>query len=83
MKKEEEANNGEWEFGEKGKGEGKRGSISLPSPFFLCLIYISCVNQAETAPHEGKRKNESVWEIFRISHQREKTFSPLIHKIGN
>ena len=25
---------------------------------------------AEAAPHEGKRKNESLWPIFRIHHQR-------------
>jgi len=34
------------------------------------LEFANRMKDAETAPHEGKRKNESVWEIFRISHQR-------------
>lgn len=29
------------------------------------------VTTAGNAPHEGKRKNEATWEIFKISHQRE------------
>jgi len=28
------------------------------------------MKDAESAPHEGKKKNEATWDIFRISHQR-------------
>jgi bud site selection protein 31 len=34
---------------------------------------------AETAPHEGKRKNESTWDIFRISHQRSRYIYDLYY----
>lgn len=35
---------------------------------------------AEAAPHEGKRKNESVWDIFRITHQRSRYIYDLYYK---
>lgn len=34
------------------------------------LEFANRMKDAETAPHEGKKKNEATWDIFRISHQR-------------
>ncbi len=35
---------------------------------------------AENDPHEGKRKAESVWPIFRIHHQRTRYIYELFYK---
>ncbi|CUS11932.1 unnamed protein product [Tuber aestivum] len=34
------------------------------------LEFANKMKDAENAPHEGKRKNESTWAIFQIAHQR-------------
>ncbi|KAF8427343.1 G10 protein [Tirmania nivea] len=43
------------------------------------LGFANKMKDAENAPHEGKRKNESVWEIFRISHQRSRYIYDLYY----
>jgi len=43
------------------------------------LEFANKMKDAENAPHEGKRKNESVWEIFRISHQRSRYIYDLYY----
>lgn len=35
---------------------------------------------AEAEPHEGRRKCESVWEIFKIHHQRSRYIFELYYK---
>lgn len=35
---------------------------------------------AETEPHEGKRKVESLWPIFRLHHQRSRYIYDLFYK---
>lgn len=42
----------------------------------LCL----CSLPAETEPHEGKRKVESLWPIFRIHHQKTRYIFDLFYK---
>lgn len=42
------------------------------------LIFL-CVS-AETEPHEGKRKVESLWPIFRLHHQRSRYIFDLFYK---
>src|SRR5687767_2965234 len=39
------------------------------------------INVAENDPHEGKRKAESVWPIFRIHHQRSRYIFELYYKL--
>ena len=36
----------------------------------------------ESASHEGKRKTESVWPVFRIAHQRSRYVYTMYHKRG-
>lgn len=48
-------------------------------------VYHSVINQcfkftAETEPHEGKRKVESLWPIFRLHHQRSRYIFDLFYK---
>ncbi|RPA85693.1 G10 protein [Ascobolus immersus RN42] len=43
------------------------------------LEFANKMKDAETAPHEGKRKNESTWDIFRISHQRSRYIYDLYY----
>lgn len=38
------------------------------------------MRDAENEPHEGKRRNESLWPIFRISHQRSRYIYDLYYK---
>ena len=38
------------------------------------------MKEAEAEPHEGKRRNESLWPIFRIHHQRSRYIFDLYHK---
>jgi len=38
------------------------------------------MRQAEADPHEGKRKVESLWPIFRIHHQKSRYIFDLFHK---
>eukprot|EP01111_Echinosteliopsis_oligospora_P010300 TRINITY_DN3177_c0_g1_i1.p1 TRINITY_DN3177_c0_g1~~TRINITY_DN3177_c0_g1_i1.p1 ORF type:complete len:146 (-),score=30.66 TRINITY_DN3177_c0_g1_i1:64-501(-) len=38
------------------------------------------MREAELEPHEGKRKSESVWPIFRLHHQRSKYVYDLFRK---
>ncbi len=40
----------------------------------------SCNFTAETEPHEGKRKVESLWPIFRLHHQRSRYIFDLFYK---
>jgi len=56
-----------------------RGSKKPPPDGFeeiedTLLDFANKMKDAEAAPHEGKKKNEATWDIFRISHQR--TLSP-------
>lgn len=39
-----------------------------------------CFFPAETEPHEGKRKVESLWPIFRLHHQRSRYIFDLFYK---
>ncbi|XP_034396369.1 protein BUD31 homolog [Cyclopterus lumpus] len=38
------------------------------------------MREAETEPHEGKRKVESLWPIFRLHHQRSRYIYDLFYK---
>ncbi|KAI1711321.1 g10 protein domain-containing protein [Ditylenchus destructor] len=38
------------------------------------------MREAETEPHEGKRKTETTWPIFRIHHQRTRYLFDLYYK---
>ncbi|KAJ9079956.1 Component of the SF3b subcomplex of the U2 snRNP [Entomophthora muscae] len=38
------------------------------------------MRDAENEPHEGKRKVEALWPIFRIHHQRSRYIYELFHK---
>jgi len=38
------------------------------------------MKEAEVDPHEGKRKAESVWPIFRIHHQRSRYIYELYYR---
>jgi bud site selection protein 31 len=38
------------------------------------------MREAEVAPHEGKRKTEALWPIFRIHHQRSRYIYDLYYK---
>eukprot|EP00743_Colponemidia_sp_Colp-15_P003426 GILK01003700.1.p1 GENE.GILK01003700.1~~GILK01003700.1.p1 ORF type:complete len:161 (-),score=10.84 GILK01003700.1:142-588(-) len=38
------------------------------------------MREAESEPHEGKRKQESVWPIFRINHERSRYIYELFYK---
>uniref|UniRef100_A0A3B4A325 Uncharacterized protein n=1 Tax=Periophthalmus magnuspinnatus TaxID=409849 RepID=A0A3B4A325_9GOBI len=38
------------------------------------------VREAETNPHEGKRKLEALWPIFRLHHQRSQNIYDLFYK---
>lgn len=41
------------------------------------LEFSNKMKDAENAPHDGKKKHETLWPIFQISHQRELTpYSP-------
>lgn len=47
---------------------------------WLFLILFSFFFPAETEPHEGKRKVESLWPIFRLHHQRSRYIFDLFYK---
>ena len=38
------------------------------------------MREAELAPHEGKRKVETLWPIFKIHHQKSRYLYDLYHK---
>jgi bud site selection protein 31 len=38
------------------------------------------MKDAESVPHEGKKKHEATWEIFRIAHQRSRYVYELYYK---
>lgn len=44
------------------------------------LEFANAMKDAETAPHEGKKKHEATWDIFRISHQRSRFVYELYYK---
>ena len=43
----------------------------------MLLDFANKMKDAEAAPHEGKKKHEATWDIFRISHQRVLPSPPL------
>lgn len=48
---------------------------------FLYMLMIADLSPpAETEPHEGKRKVESLWPIFRLHHQRSRYIYDLFYK---
>ncbi|KAI4148458.1 MAG: hypothetical protein LQ340_005081 [Diploschistes diacapsis] len=44
------------------------------------LEFANKMKDAENAPHEGKRKQEVLWPIFQISHQRSRYIYELYYK---
>ena len=38
------------------------------------------MREAQTDPHEGKRKNEALWPIFKIHHQKSRYIYDLYYK---
>ena len=50
--------------------------------FYSCKNYIEIyfIFSAETDPHEGKRKVEGLWPIFRIHHQKSRYIFDLFYK---
>lgn len=58
--------------------------LVLFTPFLILISFLTfwiflCV-PAETEPHEGKRKVESLWPIFRLHHQRSRYIYDLFYK---
>ena len=43
----------------------------------------SKMREAETQPHEGKRKCETLWPVIRVNHQRSKYVYDLYYKEGS
>jgi hypothetical protein len=43
--------------------------------FFFAIFFI-----AETDPHEGKRKVEALWPIFRLHHQKSRYIYDLFYR---
>ncbi|KAG0013272.1 Component of the SF3b subcomplex of the U2 snRNP [Entomortierella chlamydospora] len=62
------------EFQQKMK-DGKLINLST----FLSGLLIACI-QSENDPHEGKRKIEALWPIFRLHHQRSRYVYELFYK---
>jgi hypothetical protein len=44
------------------------------------ITLILCAHAAENDPHDGKRKCEALWPIFRISHQRSRYIYDLYYR---
>jgi len=44
------------------------------------LDFANKMKDAESAPHEGKKKHEATWEIFQISHQRSRYVYELYYQ---
>lgn len=44
------------------------------------MIKIEILFLAETEPHEGKRRVEALWPIFKIHHQRSRYIFDLYYK---
>ena len=42
------------------------------------LEFSNKMKDAENASHEGKKRNETMWPIFQISHQRKRTLTLLV-----
>ena len=42
------------------------------------LEFANAMKDAENAPHEGKKKQEALWPIFQISHQRMLSLSDTV-----
>ena len=42
------------------------------------LAFSNKMKDAENAPHDGKKRNEMLWPIFQISHQRQ-CYSRIVH----
>lgn len=45
----------------------------------VCHLY-NCIFLAETEPHEGKRKVESLWPIFKVHHQKSRYIYDLFYR---
>ncbi|KAI9683121.1 MAG: hypothetical protein M1829_005912 [Trizodia sp. TS-e1964] len=43
------------------------------------LEFANKMKDAENAPHEGKKRNEVLWPIFQISHQRSRYIYDLYY----
>ena len=50
--------------------------LALYVGFEVCMSVLS----AETDPHEGKRKVEAMWPIFRLHHQRSRYIYDLFYR---
>lgn len=48
--------------------------------FLHRMVLMLCSHAAENDPHDGKRKCEALWPIFRISHQRSRYIYDLYYK---
>lgn len=46
----------------------------------LCFIESSSVFLAETDPHEGKRKVEALWPIYRLHNQKSRYIFDLFYR---
>ncbi|KAI9797524.1 MAG: Component of the SF3b subcomplex of the U2 snRNP [Piccolia ochrophora] len=44
------------------------------------LEFSNKMKDAENAPHEGKKRSETLWPIFRISHQRSRYIYDLYYE---
>ncbi len=50
-------------------------------PYFLNIVTLnSFLVTAENDPHEGKRKAESAWPIFRLHHQRSRYIFDMYYR---
>ncbi len=49
---------------------------NLMSPIYLLIVVTTAMNE----PHEGKRKMEMSWPIFRIHHQRSRYIYDMYYK---
>jgi G10 protein len=48
--------------------------------FINMAVLLMVIHLAETEPHEGKRKVEALWPIFRIHHQKSRYIYDLFYK---
>jgi hypothetical protein len=54
--------------------------LSLALTDHNSLSFVNLLFTAETEPHEGKRKVEALWPIFKIHHQKSRYIYDLFYR---
>jgi hypothetical protein len=57
-----------------------RKSSRLELPLHNSWSFVNDLFAAETEPHEGKRKVEALWPIFKIHHQKSRYIYDLFYR---